>query len=104
MTVGWRVSIPVLTSMILASSVMPSGQRSDPTATRGPAHGDGGVAAFYVWNEKLPGRPGRLNGATIIDELLFPPEGNWGEGANLEARLAGRGRPPRFKQTAAGAP
>jgi hypothetical protein len=46
--------------MMLASAAMPFGQRSDPKATRGPAHGDGGVSAFYVWTDKLPGRPGRL--------------------------------------------
>jgi hypothetical protein len=46
MTAPRRVSILVLSAMMLASAAIPFGQRSDPKATRGPAHGDGGVSAF----------------------------------------------------------
>lgn len=35
-------------------------QRSIPRAARGPAHGDGGVSAFYVWDGDAPVRPGTL--------------------------------------------
>ena len=57
----WRVSILVLSTTVLASTVIAFGvQPSGPKAARGPAHGDGGVSAFYVWNEKVPGTPGRL--------------------------------------------
>ena len=56
-----RMSILVLSTTVLASTVIAfGGQRSSPTAARGPAHGDGGVSAFYVWNEAVPGAPGRL--------------------------------------------
>ena len=61
MNARWRVLILVLSTTVLASTVIAFGvQRSGAKAARGPAHGDGGVSAFYVWNEKVPGTPGRL--------------------------------------------
>ncbi len=53
--------ILVLSAPVLASTVIAFGaQRNNPKAARGPAHGDGGVSDFYVWNEKLSGLPGAL--------------------------------------------
>jgi len=46
-----RMLILVLISTALASTVIAFG---------GPAHGDGGVSAFYVWNEDVPATPGTL--------------------------------------------
>jgi hypothetical protein len=61
MNVRWRTLILVLITTVLAGTVTAFGvQRSNSTAARGPAHGDGGVSDFYVWNEKVPGAPGKL--------------------------------------------
>ena len=61
MNARWRGSILALAATVLASAVLASEvQHSNPKAAAGPAHGDGGVSDFYVWNEKLPGTPGTL--------------------------------------------
>jgi hypothetical protein len=56
-----RLSILVLSTTLLASAVIAfEVQPSSPKPARGPAHGDGGVSAFYVWDEEVPGAPGTL--------------------------------------------
>jgi hypothetical protein len=51
----------VLTSTLLASTVIAfADQRSNSKAVRVPANGDGGVSAFYVWNEDVLGAPGTM--------------------------------------------
>ncbi|MEO5821065.1 MAG: lipase family protein [Vicinamibacteraceae bacterium] len=56
-----RTSILVLSTALLASSVIVFGvQRGSSKGGRGPAHGDGGVSAFYVWDGEVPGAPGTL--------------------------------------------
>jgi ribonuclease BN (tRNA processing enzyme) len=58
---GWRPRIVLWTMTALSSAVVVVGaQRPDQQATPGPAHGDGGVSAFYQWNKDLPGTPGTL--------------------------------------------
>jgi len=61
MTARWRVSIQALATTVVASAIVALGaQRGSSTAARGPAPGDGGVSAFYVWNEEVPRTPGTL--------------------------------------------
>jgi len=55
------MSIIALTTTLLASTVVALGvPRILPGTGRGQAHGDGGVSAFYVWTDKVPGTPGTL--------------------------------------------
>jgi hypothetical protein len=61
MNARWRVPILAMATTVLASTIIASGvQHSTPTAPGGPAHGDGGVSDFYVWNEEVPGTPGTV--------------------------------------------
>lgn len=66
-----RTSIVVLSRVLLASTVAASGvQRGGPTTAGGPAHGDGGVSAFYVWDDEVPGTPGTLLRQEPVSEHL----------------------------------
>ena len=56
-----RLLIFVLSATGLANTVIAFGAQPSSSATaRAPAHGDGGVSAFYVWNEVVPRTPGTL--------------------------------------------
>jgi len=48
------------TTVLAGTAVARAVQRNGPEAADGPALGDGGVSAFYVWNERVPGTPGTL--------------------------------------------
>ena len=49
----------VLSAALFACSVIAAGAQSGPAA-RGPAHGDGGVSAFYIWDGAISSAPGTL--------------------------------------------
>jgi hypothetical protein len=53
MNARMRIMIAVLTTTVLTHSVIAFGAQR-------PAHGDGGVSEFYLWNEEVPGAPGTL--------------------------------------------
>ena len=56
-----RMMILALISNVLAPTAFAfGGELSASMATRDPAHGDGGVSSFYVWNEDVPAAPGTL--------------------------------------------
>jgi hypothetical protein len=56
-----RMLVVVFSATVLASGVVTFGaQRSGPRPAPDPALGDGGVSAFYVWDQELPGTPGKL--------------------------------------------
>lgn len=51
----------VLSTAVLSSTVVSFGaQRSGPKPAPDPALGDGGVSAFYVWDQEVPSTPGKL--------------------------------------------
>ena len=56
--------MPILvlrTTTALSSVVIAVGaQHSGPKPALDPSQGDGGVSAFYIWNEEVPGTPGTL--------------------------------------------
>lgn len=61
MNARWRMPIVTLGTTLLASTVVALGvPRNSAQTASGPAHGDGGVSAFYVWSDKVPGTPGTL--------------------------------------------
>ena len=68
-----RMLILVLTTGVFASIVIAcKAQLSNSSAARGPAHGDGGVSAFYLWNGDIPHAPGKLlRQEPLPDHLLL---------------------------------
>ena len=55
------MSILVLGATVLSSGVAAfEAQRSGPRPAPDPSLGDGGVSAFYVWDQDVPGTPGKL--------------------------------------------
>jgi hypothetical protein len=68
-----RLSILLLSIAVLASTVIASGvQANRPESTSGPVRGDGGVSAFYVWTDKVPGTPGTLlRQESVPDHLVL---------------------------------
>lgn len=56
-----RTSILLMSTTLLAGTAVAYGlQRNDPRTAVAPAHGDGGVSAFYVWKDTVPATPGTL--------------------------------------------
>jgi len=66
-------AIMVSAMAALSSTVVAVGApRPSQQATRGPAHGDGGVSAFYEWDQDLPGAPGTfLRQEPVPDHLIL---------------------------------
>jgi hypothetical protein len=56
----WRFSTLMLGTTLLASTVVFGSPRQSDTISARPAHGDGGVSAFYVWDGKISDTPGTL--------------------------------------------
>jgi hypothetical protein len=55
------IASTVIASNGVANSVIAAGvQRGGSDVNRKPAHGDGGVSAFYVWSDAIPAAPGTL--------------------------------------------
>ena len=56
-----RALVLMLGATVLSSGVVAFGaQRSGPKPAPDPALGDGGVSAFYVWDQEVPSTPGKL--------------------------------------------
>ncbi len=56
-----RALVLLLGATVLSSGVVAFGaQRSGPKPAPDPALGDGGVSAFYVWDQEVPSTPGKL--------------------------------------------
>jgi len=47
-------------AVVLAARPNAVAQRQGPQPVPDPAQGDGGVSAFYTWDEQVPATPGRL--------------------------------------------
>ena len=61
MTGRCRALVLVSSVTVLVSGVVAFGaQRSGPKPAPDPALGDGGVSAFYVWDQEVPSTPGTL--------------------------------------------
>lgn len=65
-----RIWILVLTNLGLTTVFASGGERTGSIAARDPAHGDGGVSAFYVWNEGITAGPGTLLRQEPLPEQL----------------------------------
>jgi pimeloyl-ACP methyl ester carboxylesterase len=52
--------IPVTTLVMFVIGTSFAATHNGPKPTSDPAQGDGGVSAFYIWDNEVPGTPGKL--------------------------------------------
>ena len=55
-----RAAINLIAAELLVLTITFAGPRDGPKPVIDSRQGDGGVSAFYVWDEEVPGVPGRL--------------------------------------------
>jgi len=55
-----RAAINLIAAELLVLTITFAGPRDGPRPVIDSRQGDGGVSAFYVWDEEVPGVPGRL--------------------------------------------
>ena len=58
-------------AVVLAARTNVGAQRKGPKPVPDPAQGDGGVSAFYTWDEQVPATPGRLLRQEALPEHLL---------------------------------
>ncbi len=78
-TVAAGATAAVAASAIAVGAAAVAPATPSPAAVTGPSVGDGGVSAFYVWQDALPATPGSM----LREEPLSPPHNQPAAAENL---------------------